>query len=101
VTQHQKFARKIKSDSSHSKKLQLLMDWEKRFEARRFGAGKINVARESRVIVRIRLPAVRGIILLAVGTKMHSEHGNTIGACHGIESSRAFVGLTFDDSCDL
>ena len=77
------------------------MDWEKRFEARRFGAGKINVARESRVIVRIRLPAVRGIILLAVGTKMYSEHGNTLGACDGIESSSAFVGLTFDGSHDL
>ncbi len=77
------------------------MDWEKRFEARRFGAGKINVARKSWVIVRIRLPAVRGFILLAVEMKMHSEHGNMIGACDGIESSSAFVGFTFDGSRDL
>jgi hypothetical protein len=47
------------------------------------------------------LPAVRGVILLAVEKKMHSEHGNTIGACHSIESSSAFVGLTSDGSRDL
>ena len=29
------------------------MDWEKRFESGRFGAGKINVAGKSRVIVEI------------------------------------------------
>ena len=39
------------------------MDWEKRFETRRFGAGKIKVARESWVIIRVRLPAVSGVIL--------------------------------------
>jgi hypothetical protein len=77
------------------------VDWEKCFEARRFGAGKINVTGKPRVIVRIRLPAVRGVTLLAVEKKMHSEHGNAIATCHSIESSSEFVGLTFDRSYDL
>jgi hypothetical protein len=77
------------------------MDWEKRFETRRFGAGKIKVARESWVIIRIRLPAVGGVILLAVKMKMHSQYGNTICACDGVKSSNAFVGVTVDRSCDF
>src|SRR5262249_17776498 len=52
--------------------LQSVMDWKKRFEAGRFGARKIKVACESWIIVRIRLPAVGGVILLAVKAKMHS-----------------------------
>ena len=39
------------------------MDRKKRYETRQFGAGKIKVARESWVIIRIRLPAVGGVIL--------------------------------------
>ena len=48
------------------------MDWEKRFEARRLDAGKIKVASESWVIVRIGLPAIGGVILLPIEMKMHS-----------------------------
>src|SRR5262249_49549993 len=50
---------------------QSFVDWEKRFEAGRFGAGKIEVARESWVIVRIRLPAVSGVILFPVKAKIN------------------------------
>src|SRR5436305_14791570 len=35
------------------------MDWEKRLKARRFGPGKIKIAGESWVIIRIRLPRCR------------------------------------------
>src|SRR6266576_5073340 len=52
--------------------LRSVMNWKKRFETRRFGAGKIKVTGKSWVIVRIRLPAVSGVILLPVKTKMHS-----------------------------
>jgi hypothetical protein len=47
------------------------------------------------------LPAVGGIIFLAIEMKMDSQHWNLIAACHCIESSDAFVGLTFYRSCDL
>jgi hypothetical protein len=59
---------KIKSNFSHLS----FMDWEKRFETRRFGAGKIKVARKSWVIVRVRLPPVSGVILFPVKMKLHS-----------------------------
>ena len=62
----------VKSKAPFRIPLRSLMDWEKRFEARRFGAGKIKIAGQSRVIVRIRLPAVGGVIFLAVKMKMHS-----------------------------
>ena len=77
------------------------MNWKKRFEAGRLSAGKIKVARESWVIIRVRLPAVSGVILLAVKMKMHSHYGNTICTCYGIESSSAFLGLAFDRSGHL
>ena len=77
------------------------MDRKKRFETRQFGAGKIKVAGKSWVIVRVRLPAVSGVILLAVKMKMHSQYGNTIGTCDGVKSSNAFVGVTIDRSCDF
>src|SRR5262245_4989530 len=38
--------------------LRPLGDWEERFKIGRFGAGKINVPGKSRVIFRIRLPAI-------------------------------------------
>lgn len=78
-----------------------LVDWKKPFEAKRFGAGNIKVTRGPRVILRIRLPAVGGVILLAVKMKMHSWDGNTIGACYRIESSSAIIGPTVDDSGPL
>jgi len=81
--------------------LRSLVDWKKPFEAKRFSAGNIKVTREPRVIVRIRLPAVGGVILLAVKMKMHSWDGNTIGACCRIESSSAIIGPTVDDSGHL
>ena len=71
------------------------MNWEKRFEARRLNAGKIKVAGESWVIVRIRLPAIGGVILLPIEMKMHSEYGDTITACDGVESSKTFISGTF------
>src|SRR6266850_5348013 len=72
-----------KSKATFRTPLRSFMDWEKRFEARRFGAGKIKVARKSWVIVSIRLPAVSSVILLPVEMKMHSHCGNTIGTCDG------------------
>jgi hypothetical protein len=74
------------------------MDWEKRFEARRLDAGKIKVACESRIIVRIRLPAIGGVTILSIEMKVHSQNGNTITAGYGVESSNAFIGRTFDGS---
>ena len=50
----------------------LEVDWKKRFDPRRLGIGKINVTCKSRVIVGIRLPAVSGVVFLAVEMKMHS-----------------------------
>jgi len=62
----------VKSKATFRIPLRSLMDWKKRFEARRFGAGKIKIAGQSRVIVRIRLPVVCGVILLPLKTKAHS-----------------------------
>src|SRR5947208_6614741 len=98
ATQHQRVACKIKSNFSHSTALRSFMNWEKRFEARRLNAGKIKVAGESWVIVRIRLPAIGGVILLPIEMKMHSQNRNTITACYGAESSNAFISRTFDGS---
>jgi hypothetical protein len=77
------------------------VNWKKRFESGRFGAGAINVPGKSRVIVGVGLPAVGGIIFLAIEMKMDSQHWNLIVACHRIESSDAFVGLAFYRSGDL
>ena len=77
------------------------VDWKKRFESGRLGAWEINVTGKSGVIVGVRLPAVGGIIFLAIEMKMDSQHWNLIVACHRIESSKAFVGLTFYRSYDL
>ena len=77
------------------------MDWKKRFESGRLGAREINVPCKSRIIVGVRLPAVGGIIFLTTEMKTDSQHWNLIVACHRIESSNAFVGLTVYRPCDL
>src|SRR5438552_3769873 len=98
ATQHQKLACKIKSNFSHSTTLRSFMDWEKRLEAGRLDAGKIKVACESRIIVRIRLPAIGGVTILSIEMKVHSQNRNTITACSGAESTNAFISRNFDGS---
>src|SRR6187431_485584 len=46
----------VKSKATFRIPSQSFVNWEERFEARRFGVGKIEIAGKSRVIVRIRLP---------------------------------------------
>src|SRR6476659_7314919 len=59
----------VRSKATFRISLRSFMDREKCFEARRFGAGKIKIAGQSRVVVRIRLPAVGGVVLLPLKTK--------------------------------
>src|SRR5882724_2711615 len=56
----------LENKNNFSHPMPSVMDREKGFENRQFGAGKIKVARKSWVIIRVRLPAVSGVILLAV-----------------------------------
>jgi hypothetical protein len=76
------------------------VDWKKRFESGRLGVSAINVPGKSRVIVGVGLPAAGGIMFLAIEMKMvlSTEIYRRLPT---IESSHAFLGLTFYRSCDL
>src|SRR5437762_3300046 len=59
---------------SQSENMGSSVDWKKRFESGRLGAWEINVTGKSGVIVGVRLPAVGGIIFLAIERET-AKHG--------------------------